>query len=143
MQTSIATRNAVISVRIKISIVLFVGSDKAIGHFYGILKMHIVVGCAVYQKVITFQEISKIDWRIFFITVCIFFFGLHIAFGINRIVPLPIRNWRNRNGCFEYICALKCAQRRHITAITPTKNTDTRCIYVFECSQITRSRNLV
>ena len=49
VQSSIASINTVVAVRVKISVELLIGSDQGISHFCGILKVNIVIPHSVYQ----------------------------------------------------------------------------------------------
>lgn len=124
-----AAANAVVAVGIKHRIELFIGGDEAVGHFGGVLEMHVVVGQAVYQEVIAAQAVGEIDGRIVVVALFVFLIGTHVAFGIDAVIPFPVGDGRHRNGGFEHVVAFEQAKAGHVATVTPPENAHAGGIY--------------
>ena len=61
VQASVSAVNAVVAVWVEHDIEIFVVGDEFVGHFHAVLEMDIVIGLAMYEQVVAFKLVRKID----------------------------------------------------------------------------------
>ncbi len=129
MQPCGCTRNCMIFIRINMNIVLFSGFIQCCYQIHSILKMHIIIGRTMNKQILSFQFRRIFNQRIVIIPCRIINRFLHVPLCVNGVIIPPIRNGCNGNSHFKNICAIKQTQRRHISTITPSPNTDSCFIH--------------
>src|SRR3712207_4745029 len=89
MVARIAARNAMIAAGVVDLLEVFVGLNKGFGILKGVLRMHVIVACAVANEQCTLQT-GGTFYRVYGISVGVFLGCLHVTLGIYRVVMLPI-----------------------------------------------------
>ena len=95
------------------------GINQRLNHLNAVLKVDIVVACAVNQQQRSMQFSSRLGYGRFVITFAVVLRQSEIALCVRRIVIVPIADGRDGNSSFEHL-GVRHRVQSHEAAIAPS-----------------------
>ena len=142
MVAGIATRNAVIAVRVPQGLEVLGCLNQRLSIFEGILRMHIVICQSVTDKQRTMLLLYSLD-RIHLVTLFVLLRSTHVALCINRIIEAVAGRRSHSHTCLEHRTALAHTHQRIETTIAPTPNADIILVYIRQRTHVESCFNLI
>ena len=115
-------------VRIDAELKLFASILQRSDHIGSILEMHIVVACAMYEKVVTLEQVGKVKRRIVIIATGIVLRTLEETLSVDVVVVTPSDDRSHSDSAFEHIVTFKDGKCGEVAAKTPAKDADTALV---------------
>src|SRR5438034_104000 len=93
--------------------------NQRLNHLNAVLKVDVIVACAVNQQQRSMQFSSRLGCGRFVIALAVFLWQSKISLCVRRVVIVPVSDRRNGDSGFEHI-RMCHGIKSHVTAITPS-----------------------